>query len=123
MAKQFAGDHAGMEGGTVDRDHQVLAPRTQLVNGAGDQLLAGAGFAQNQHGAVGVGHLLNRLTHPLHGLAVAGERPQIALGLVLIAQVAHALLKTLQLRHAPFEPGDDSVSIATTLAEWIHIGG
>src|SRR6266568_6589429 len=40
---------------TVDLDERALGARRQLVNGLGDQLLAGAGFTAQQYGRIGFG--------------------------------------------------------------------
>src|SRR5258708_23206517 len=37
----------------VELDEGALSPGTQLMNGAGDQFLARARFASNEHGGVG----------------------------------------------------------------------
>jgi hypothetical protein len=82
--------------------------RRVVVNGAGDQFLAGAGFAADQHRGVPLRHLPHLLEHPLHRLAVAdhavetvlaahrapqavalgGQRPALALHLAGIAHAA-----------------------------------
>lgn len=52
------------------------------MNGAGDKLFAGAGFAEDQHGAVAVGHHLDLLEHIVHRLAAADDLPEFALDIV-----------------------------------------
>ena len=73
VAEQLAGDHARGQGGAVDRHQQVVPARAELVDGPGDQLLAGAGLAEDQDGAVGPGDLLDRQPDRLHRLALAGQ--------------------------------------------------
>ena len=53
VAEQLALDQAGRQGGAVDLDERLVAPRAGRVDGAGDQLLAGAGLAGDQHRGVG----------------------------------------------------------------------
>ena len=50
VAKQFRFQKAGRNGSAIDFDESALAARAQIVNGAGDEFLAGAGFAEDQHG-------------------------------------------------------------------------
>src|SRR5690606_645909 len=52
MAKKFGLDEGVGNGGTVDADDGVICPRALVVDGLCRQLLAGAGFAVNQHGGV-----------------------------------------------------------------------
>src|SRR5437867_2030926 len=49
----------------VDLDERPLAAARALVQGVGDQLLAGAALAEDQHVGVGVGHGSDRLQHAL----------------------------------------------------------
>ena len=53
MAEQLAFDQALGQGAAVDRHERHVAPQALIVNGPGDQLLAGAGFAEHQHGGIG----------------------------------------------------------------------
>ena len=79
----------------VDLDERALAPGRTLVQGVGDQLLAGAALADDQHVGVRVGHRGDRLQHALdpgggaEDLAVGGllEQPPTQLG-VLDQQLA-----------------------------------
>ncbi len=87
MAEQLAGDEIGGEGGAVDGDHEPIAARADLMDGAGDEFLAGAGFAVDQDGAVLSSDLRDGPAHRLHGRAFARQRAQAALGLDLPLQV------------------------------------
>ena len=70
--------------------HGPVAPRAALVQRVGDQLLAGAALADDQHVGVGVGHRGDRLHHPLDAgrraedLAVGGllDQPAAQLGVL-----------------------------------------
>src|SRR5882762_3640126 len=52
MTEEFAFEQAGRDSGTIDFDESAFAARTQIVDGASDELFAGAGFAENEHGGV-----------------------------------------------------------------------
>ena len=53
VAKQFGFKEAGRDGGAIDFDEGALAARAEVVDGASNELLAGAGFAENEDGGVG----------------------------------------------------------------------
>src|SRR5262245_12002258 len=110
MPEQLAGDHARRKGGAVDRHQEMLAPRVELVDRAGDQLFPGASFAEDEDGTIGSGDLLDRQTHRLHRLAFAGQETEVAFGAGLVAQVSGFPLEALQLSHARLQLGDAGVS-------------
>src|SRR5262249_55639907 len=56
VAEQFALDQAGGESGTVHLDKRLVSPLARGVDGAGDQLLAGAGLAGHEYRGVGGGN-------------------------------------------------------------------
>ena len=64
-----------------------LAARAQVVQGAGDQLLAGAGLAADEHGGVGGGDGLDLLEDPAQGGALADDLAEVVLGADLLLQV------------------------------------
>ena len=53
---------------TVTSD--ALGAAAVVVEGAGDELLAGAALAGDQHGALGVGDLVDDVEHVRAGLAL-----------------------------------------------------
>ena len=57
----------------VDRDERLVAARRQVVKRAGDQLLAGAGLAGDQHGGVAVGDPADHLDRLADRGARAGD--------------------------------------------------
>ncbi|MNF85416.1 hypothetical protein D3C84_678090 [compost metagenome] len=57
----------------VQRDERRGGPRAVAVQGVGDQLLAGAGFAVDQHGDIGVGEPADGAKHLLHGRRLADD--------------------------------------------------
>ena len=60
MAEQFALEQGGRQGGAVDFDQRPLPARAEVMDRPGHQLLAGPGLAQNEHGGVGGGPLLDQ---------------------------------------------------------------
>ena len=55
VAEQLAFQQRLGDGGAVQADERAFLARAGVVDGAGDQLLAGAAFAADQHGGVGGG--------------------------------------------------------------------
>ena len=55
VTEQFGFDDAFRQRRAIDLDEGVFGARRIFVNGAGEQLLAGAGLAAQQHGGVGLG--------------------------------------------------------------------
>src|SRR5665213_2024198 len=73
MAEQFVFQNGGREAGAV-QDHQpVLAAFAVIMNGAGDQLLAGTVLAQDEHGNIGWRDLPGDAHHLLRRGAVADD--------------------------------------------------
>ena len=95
------------QGRAVDRDEGTLRPRRRFVDGPRQQLLAGAGLAQQQHG----GDRWRRLHHGLHGPAPGQRLPDQALlllGSQLLAQRAvllHQRPFLQRLGHRPHHVG------------------
>ncbi len=50
MAEKLGFEQAGGNGGAIDFDEGAFAARTEIVNGAGDEFFAGAGFAEDEDG-------------------------------------------------------------------------
>ena len=76
MAEQLAvGQLARSAGAVVGQEH-TAAPRRAGVNGAGDEILAGAAFAGDENREVVALHALNLLGDTLHGGAGADEAGQ-----------------------------------------------
>ena len=72
VAEQLALDEVLGHGGAVEGDDPLPLAGAVLVDGLGDQLLAGAAFAGDQHGGVGRGDPLEPVDHRLH--LAAGDR-------------------------------------------------
>ena len=57
------------------------------MNRPRDQLLAGAGLAEEQHRGIGVGHQLDRPEHLLHRRRAAEDLAEVQVGVERLAQV------------------------------------
>src|SRR6185503_10984224 len=66
VSEELALQGGGGEGSTMDGDERLVAARTQLMNGFGDEFLAGPGFAQDQDGGLAGGDLLHDLEDFFH---------------------------------------------------------
>ncbi|MNG14994.1 hypothetical protein D3C84_987910 [compost metagenome] len=73
-AKQFGLDQVVGDGRAVEGDERTIASATQLVQLAGEHLLADAGFAADQHGGGGQGHPLQGLGRGVEGSAGTNQR-------------------------------------------------
>ena len=71
----------------VHLDDDRVAAAAARVDGARDQLLAGAGLAEHEHRGVGRGDHLDVAEHALHHLGAADDLAEVALGLQLLLQV------------------------------------
>src|SRR5262249_47601904 len=87
VAEQLALQEAGGDGGAVELDEGAVAARAEVVQGAGDQLLAGAGLAADEDGGAGGGDGLDLFQDPAEGGAVADDLPEVVLGADLLLQV------------------------------------
>jgi hypothetical protein len=72
VAEQLALEQLVGQRAAVDGDKRVIAARAVMVDRLGDQLLAGAALAAQQHGACGGRHLRHQL-HDLTHLLGAGH--------------------------------------------------
>ena len=53
VAEEFGFEKTGRNGGAIHFDEGTLFARAEIVDGAGDDFLAGAGFAEDENGAAG----------------------------------------------------------------------
>ena len=77
VPEQFALQQVFGQGAAVDADERAAASRAEPVNGLGDQFLARARLAQQQHGGVRAGHLAREPIDVLHrrpGTNQTGDR-------------------------------------------------
>ena len=73
--EQLAFDQRRRDGRAVDANHRPAAAAAQLVNLRREQLLAGAGLAEEEDRRVGFGHLAHLLLHPGESRRSARRRP------------------------------------------------
>ena len=73
VAEQFAFQQRFGERRAVDGDERLIAAAAEVVDRAGDDLLAGAVFAEDQNRQVGVGDAADRRSHGLDRRALADE--------------------------------------------------
>lgn len=67
----------------------------EAVDAMGQEFLAGAGFASNENGGVGIGHLLDLGENLFHGPAAGDNAFMAVLDHNLVAQVNVFLLQLL----------------------------
>ena len=66
VAKKLVGEQFPLEHAAVDRNKWRFAPSAQVVDALGQQFLAGAGLAGNEHAGVGRGDLGGEVVDGLH---------------------------------------------------------
>ena len=106
MPEHLALEHAFRQAADVDRDERPGGPRRRSVEPLGDQLLARAVLARDQHARVGRPHALHQPQHRLHGRrlgdqlgeAGAAEQPVLLLEPRAAAERARQLDLGAQLR-------------------------
>ena len=88
MAKQLALQEPRGDGRAVELDKGPLAARAQVVKGTGNEFLARARFAANQHRGACGGDGLDLLEHLPQGVASSDNIPEVVLGASLLLQVS-----------------------------------
>ena len=73
VTEHFAFQQGFHECAAIDRDERPFGFRACAVNGAGDEFLAGTGFAADQHRHTALRHHADSLVGLLHGAAAARE--------------------------------------------------
>src|SRR6266540_763797 len=89
VAEQFALQQRFRDGGAVDGDEGRLRPVAVLVDGAGDEFLAGACRAADEHGDGRGGDTANLLGNGLHGAAVADDGRLGGAGFAQVHRLGH----------------------------------
>jgi hypothetical protein len=74
VAKQFGLQQLLGQRGAVDGDERFVAAQALLVDGAGDQFLAGAALALDEDGHIARGDFFDELADGAHGFRGAEER-------------------------------------------------
>ena len=95
VSKEFALQQAGWDGGTVQFYERLGTTLAEFVNRAGDQLLAGAGFAVNEDGRVGGGHSFNLAQHPLQRGARTNDLFEVHLATEFVLKIELLLRQSL----------------------------
>ena len=93
VAEQFAFQERFRNGAAIDGDERAVSSGASLMNGPRRHFLAGAAFAQKQHGRVGGGHFADGFKDRLHGRAGA----QHAFEGVALQQLLHLAVFQFQL--------------------------
>ena len=87
VAEELGLEQVLRQRGAVHRDEGLRRPRAVGVDGAGDQLLAGAGLAQHEDVGLGPGGLLDKVEDARHGLAAADDALETEGFLQLLAEI------------------------------------
>src|SRR6185295_1754864 len=77
MAEELALEQLARNGGAVDADQRPVAALARFVDGARNQLLAGAGLAADHHRSRGRRHQLDLAQRLLDRLALADDAARI----------------------------------------------
>ena len=122
VAEQLALQQPRGDGRAVELDEGAALARAQLVQGAGDEFLARARFAADEHRGAGGGDGLDLLQNPAQGGALADDLPEVVLGADLLLQVG-ILLGELVLERLDL-PKAASISwkaraFSTATATWL----
>jgi len=98
MAEQFTFKQCLRDGAAIDGDHGFVAAAAVIVNRPGNQFLAGAAGAINQHRTIGIRHLVDESENLLNGLAGSDNILVGKLLLQLLLQPAVFLFERLELQ-------------------------
>ncbi len=90
----------------IDRHEGLVPARALPVDGARDQLFAGAALAGDEHGGVSLGHLGDQLVEPHHRGVAAHQLVEAMRAVQLRAQVTHLALKHPLVRRLPHQGQD-----------------
>ncbi len=97
VPEELALDQGGGDGGAVDRNQVPGTPPAGGMDGAGDELLAGSGLAEDEHRGVGAAHLI-------HLTEDAEERFALAEDAACLPARAELLPQPLGFRGQRFDP-------------------
>ena len=104
VAEQLGFDQRIRQRAAADLHERLLGPRRVVVDRAGDQLLAGAGLAAQQHGRVGPRDLRDLLVDALHRAAVADDAGEVVALAQLLLEMGVLVDEALVLRrHQPLD--------------------
>src|SRR5438876_2269562 len=87
VAEELALEQPRRDGGAVDLDERPPSAPAQVVKGAGDQLLAGARLAADEHGRVGRRDRLRLVQHAFQRRGLTDDVLEVVLGADLVLEV------------------------------------
>jgi hypothetical protein len=93
VAEELALDQPGRDRRAVDLRQRPVLARALVVDGAGDQLLAGASLPGDEDGGVGRGDALNSTQHRQQRVAAADHLREVVLVVNLLLQVGVLVLQ------------------------------
>jgi hypothetical protein len=117
MAEEFAFEDLRRERGAMHGDDVRLGPTAEIVNGAGDEFLAGAAFAFDQDGGTGGCDLLDRLDDGLHHFGLAEDAFDGEFSLHLLLQ-RHVFVLQVRLRRALLMRSSTSSRLSGLVTKW-----
>ena len=127
VAEQIALQQPGGHRGAVHLHHPPTVSSAEVMNGAGDKLFAGAGFAEDQHGAVALRHHLDLLEHIVHRLAAADNLPEFALDIIELLGEGEVLIHQPLFQALNFAVGEGVIDSDRhplgDLPQQLEIGG
>ncbi len=106
VAEQIAFQQPGGHCRAVHLYHAAIATPAQVMNSAGNKLLAGAGLAQNQHRTVAVRDHLHLLHHRHHWRAAANNFAKIGGDVIDLLGEGEVLVDQPLLKMADFAVGE-----------------
>src|SRR5262249_18587161 len=90
VPEEFAFQEARRDGAAVERDKGVRTPRAEVVRGAGQQFLARAGLALEEHSGIGRRYEFELREHRREGRTVPDNPVKAALSVATLARVVAA---------------------------------
>ena len=115
VTEKLGFEHGFRQAGAVQPDEGSVLARRQIVNGAGEQLLAGTGFAAQQHGGVGARDDVDLIEHRANGGTCADDVDQRLLAMQ--GRSRRLLFEPALLFHQPFAIARDDVVEMQGLAD------
>ena len=103
MAEQLGLDQRVRERGRIDGHERLVTARALPMNGAGDQLLAGAALAGDDDGGGRPRHLRDETVELLHLGVLADQLVEVVLPRQLRAEERHFALQRALLERAPHQ--------------------
>src|SRR5262249_14594023 len=106
VAEQLAFHQPGRQGGAVHLDERLVLALAQGMDGPGDQLLARAGLARNEHGGIGGGDTADAVERLPGGGALAHDLLEVTVRFDLFLEVKVLLVEAGPFRLGQYAVGD-----------------